>query len=971
MPKFYAPLLTALLYICNAAPSAAQVIRDESVNTRVSSSVPARFVITGGQQVGRNLFHSFSEFSVPANGSAIFNNGATVRTIFSRVTGDAASNIQGTIRAQGSANLFLLNPNGILFGPNAQLDIGGSFLATTAERVRFADDREFNTKDTLNQPLLSVHTPLGLQWGDKPASVRAQRANLAVNPGQTLSLAGGNILLDRSSLSTAGGRVELSGLSAAGTLELNDNLGFEVSNNVLPANIQLTGSRVDVTAAEGGYIVFNGRNIDILDGSSVVTGIEAGLKNRDAQSGNIELNATQGIVLTKASTVENLINEEAVGNSGDINLKARTIRVLGGSRISTNIAGRGDAGLVKLQAKKSILFKGEAPVLEGEDLPEQFSGRTDIVDFYSGIFSRILEQARGKSTSQGVEIETGSLVIRDGARIAATVRNKGQSEVVNPVKISASESVLFAGEDSAGSPSGVFSQISKDGRGKVEGIIIQTPSLILRDGALVGASILSGPREIDGVKIDGTNVGGNGEVGGITIKAQSILFEGETNASLEGDKLRGGRTSGVASVVASDATGQVGLINIEADSIIFRDGGRASTSIFGKGDAGGVSIRAKSILFEGETQSFNVNDEIKGARTSGVFSEIKGESLANAPREIFIEADSLTLKSGGQVSTTTRGGETAGNIKLQVRDDIFLSGKAPSGKESGIFASTTESSTGNGGSIIIDPARVTVQDGARISVNSEGEGQGGDIELTAGVLLLNNGKISAETSSNQGGDITLYINDLLSLRNNSAISSTAGNNQLGGDGGNIVINTPILFAVPGENSDITANAFTGDGGTIGLNAQGIFGIAKRDLSGLLNDITASSGSGIEGEVEINTPEIDPSQDQLELPQSLLSSVPFRECSGPGKSTFVDTRRSGKPLEPSEFGTFIGWDDLRPVGDSASRSSLLPKDFLAEAASPLTEAQGWIVTRDGYKVLVAQPSHVTPNAMAQATIPCQS
>ncbi|WP_413201396.1 filamentous hemagglutinin N-terminal domain-containing protein, partial [Nostoc piscinale] len=118
----------------------AQVTPDGTLNTAVSGS--NHYSITNGTRVGNNLFHSFSQFSIPTGSSASFDNATDIQNIFSRVTGGNLSNIDGRVSANGNANLFLLNPAGMIFGKNASLNIGGSFIGTTANSIKFADGSE-------------------------------------------------------------------------------------------------------------------------------------------------------------------------------------------------------------------------------------------------------------------------------------------------------------------------------------------------------------------------------------------------------------------------------------------------------------------------------------------------------------------------------------------------------------------------------------------------------------------------------------------------------------------------------------------------------------------------------------------------------------------------------------------------------------------------------------------------------------
>ena len=158
-------------------PAYAQVIEDGSLPTRITTTDNLSFTIdsiNNKNRVGNNLFHSFKEFSIPTGGSAIFNNSTDVVNIINRVTGGNISKIDGLIKANGKANLFLINPTGIVFGKDARLDIGGSFFGSTAESIKFADDIEFSAIDMKTPPLLSINVPLGLQMGNNSAAIEVQ-----------------------------------------------------------------------------------------------------------------------------------------------------------------------------------------------------------------------------------------------------------------------------------------------------------------------------------------------------------------------------------------------------------------------------------------------------------------------------------------------------------------------------------------------------------------------------------------------------------------------------------------------------------------------------------------------------------------------------------------------------------------------------------------------------------------------------
>lgn len=639
-------------------PVWAQIVPDGTLSTEVNSSDGLNFSIEQGDRVGDNLFHSFQEFSVPTGGSAFFNQSIDIENIFSRVTGNSISDIDGLLRANGTANLFLLNPNGIIFGPNARLEIGGSFFATTANSVVFENGLEFSATNPDSTPLLNVNVPLGVQFNENPGAIQATGSTLNVPEGEALALVGGSIDLNGVTMEAPGGRVELGGTSNTGIVSLqNRNLesrfqlvGLEFPVELDRSPISLTnGTEIEVASGGGGEIAIDASDLEVRD-SFLRAGLAPGLGVLEVRGGNIELDATGQIEISNSQILSS-IARGTIGSAGDVRITANTVEVLDGGILSSSIGGEGEGGTVRVEATETVVFSG-----------------TNFVGFPSSASSQVRPGGRGNGGS--VSIVANAVEVRDGAQLDSSVFGEGNGGTVT---VEARETAIFSGSNpiNTNSPSGVFSIVEPQTHGNAGNVRIVANTVEVRDGAQLASSTF-----------------GEGNAGTVSVEAtDTIVFFGINPTH--------GSPSGAFSTVEADGKGNAGGVRLVANTVEVRDGAQLSSGVAGEGNGGTVSIEATKIAIFSGTNSFNGNP---GGATSQVDPTGKGNA-----GDVSVVADTVEVSDSAQLNSSTRGDGNPGTVRVvantvEVRDGAQLS--------STIFGE------GDGGTVTVEATETVIFSGS-------------------------------------------------------------------------------------------------------------------------------------------------------------------------------------------------------------------------------------------------------------------
>ncbi len=660
---------SVLIALFSSNLAAAQVVGDTTLPAGERSQVTGNpnFQIDGGARRGGNLFHSFQQFSVPTGGSAFFNNAADVQNIFSRITGGSISNIDGLIRANGTANLFLLNPNGIVFGAGAQLNIGGSFVASTANSINFADNFQYSATNPQAAPLLTVSVPVGLQMGANPGAIRMQgtgydlsvqvpiyspiirgssSSGLRVPPGKTLALVGGAVDVQGGTLTAEQGRIELASVGE-GQVSLSPiPQGFALSYQGVHSfrDIRLSQQAL-ADASGGGAIQVQGNNVSLADGSLTL------IQNQGVQQGgNISVNATQSLEVSGTSLDARLVgglDSQATGDGSgaDIAISTKQLVIRDGAAIVARSYSPGKAGNVSVNALDSVQVIGFSPI-------------------NLAFASSIAAVAVTSGDAGDVTVSTGRLTVLNGGVIGSPTFGTGGG---GNVTVNATESVELIGYiPILLSPSNVSSSTLNDGdAGKVT---INTSRVVLRDGGSIGSSTLAtGNAGIvtinakESVEISGTVLGFprpssvNASAPITPVSFQQAFRLPPVPSGASGDvTINTGQlrvTDGARVGVSNQGTGNARTLLVNADSI-FLDAGGAITAATASGEGGNIELNVRDVLLLRNNSQITTS---AGGRGNGGDIAINTSSLVAVPNENSdIRADSVKV-SGGNVTINTSG----------------------------------------------------------------------------------------------------------------------------------------------------------------------------------------------------------------------------------------------------------------------------------------------------------------------------
>ncbi len=807
LTKTTIPILLSSLLLSNvlsAAPGGG-LIADNTAGT-ILTLQDQTIAITGGTAQGGNLLHSFREFNVETDQTADFQAAANTQNIISRVTGPHDSWIDGNIKSTTSdANLYLVNPNGIIMSENASLDVNGAFHATTADYVTLADGQRVYA-DANKDVTLTVAAPEAFGFLDASVGkIQINGSQLRVADGQAISLVGGEIdITSEAKLEAAGGHIDLIGVASAGEVKSMPNgttnttkADISLADSIITVNNSADSKTVGAIRVQGANMTVNNSHLYADNNSDIDATAHDGVALRaetielsdsqitartwgSGQGGSVQLQATERVVLNNSRVgMETESTAANAGKGGSLRITAPSITLADEAQIAAGTKGSGQGGSVQLQATEQVMLNNSRIDIETADA--------------------------GKGGS--LEIAAPSITLADEVRITAETLGSGQG---GSIQLQATEQVMLNNS---------HIDIATTDAGKGGSLKITAPSITLVGetritaetwGSDQGGSIQLQATEqavLNNSRID-MKTGDVGKGGSLKITAPSITLADKAQITA---KTEGGGQGGSVQLQATEQvmlnnghidmetadTGKGGSLEIMAPSITLADKARITAGTKGGGQSGSVQLQA--------TEQVMLNNSRIDMETENAG---KGGSLE-------ITAPSITLADEARIIAGVWSSGQGGSIQLQATKQVMLN-------KSRINIETTDA--GKGGSLEITAPSITLAKGALISAATQGSGQGGSVRLDATKQVsLNNSFINIETLSDsenasKGGDLVMTAPVINLEEDTEILAATFGSGQ----SGSVRLVAVNLIRLSDQNTRISSSSHgTGAAGSVQIQANNL------------------------------------------------------------------------------------------------------------------------------------------------------
>ncbi len=868
------------------------------------------------------------------------------------------------------------------------------------------------TPKTALHRLLTINIPTGLQYGSNPGSVNVIGATLGIQTGQTMSLLGGQVNLNGATLQVPGGRVELGGLSTAGTVTLNGATSVSFPDGVQPADVSLSnGSVVDVTSVNGGTIAINGANFDMSQSS-----LQAGLTSQttsipDAVAGNISINANGDTTLSDKSLIANDLLTGAIGNGGLIELSTSDLTITGGSRIQTVTNSHGASGDIEVNANGETnisgftedgLFSG---ILTRSAADTSGSGGNITINNSEGSLNLANRGFIGtvtNSSSNGgaIALHLNTLVLETGGQIVTATSNLGNA---GDITINATESVTISGESWDFVPNPLLDEenfdflfdlndlefitepnpnVAESGPGGIPYVSIErTPEQIINGTTVLGAAetqfdyfsfsiTTSNSRAI--FDIDNGFTGGDGNV-----DTKIYLFNLGTGELLEinDDSLTADGAGGSLPVFGSFTTDSLIDTTITSPGVYLLGVGafpssatnneliqRASPQV---GDTYTLQVSLENLGTEGVSlpedpfNSANFNPNVEA--NSGLFSESRGTGDGGS---LTIKTDKLILNNRGRISTDTFDAGGGGNITLNVGSLLEVNNKST-------FISSIARGSGNAGNLRIDTSQLQAIGGI-LSTRTLSSGNAGEITITAtesvmlsGTTVEERGEIRSDARLGATGQVGRVVVDtpVLQLRNGAQIAVNGGD----GDGGSVMVRANLIEAIGTSSDGIFPSAFftvaegNGPGGNLTIETErllvsdGAQFVSRTDGDGDAGNITVYASESVD---VIGTNATGTSSSGL-FTSGLLIGSTREEIAGNGGELVIETGRlrvaEGGRLQASALGS----GDAGNITISATEVEVSDafEDFTGAVSGVLVDVEPGATGNGGELTIDAERLHI--------------